>query len=378
MEVLYLPPPTRMGLLVASKYARAGYAIRRAIWHGGVTLQNPTPSEGEIAAAHVLAWVTYSTGLYTYAEPVTPLSRVAQNLDALLADYEAADWTTLDPAASNDDVLNPNYVPVTTGGGGTGGSGSTVSGGFTLVSRDAGSSGGASLGGGAGSGGGGAGSGRKEHDCGAGMHWNGVACVPNNGAGNQPVLSLAADRVGDPDCTTDDPVTNHFGATAAVGDWVGAKAGDLWFITFKWFTNFGVVTGARGSKAVGDPLDDTLDITAHPGQRFKVFATAWLAGGSGITVSAQAWVDMQELCPPPPPPPTDHTVTFDGNASDGGSMSPQTASVPTALTANAFTRTGWVFFNWNTSSDSGGTFYGDGEEYPFDADVTLYATWVPA
>jgi hypothetical protein len=38
----------------------------------------------------------------------------------------------------------------------------------------------------------------------------------------------------------------------------------------------------------------------------------------------------------------DHTVTFNGNGANGGSMTPQTASAPTALTLNAFTRTGYT------------------------------------
>ena len=42
-----------------------------------------------------------------------------------------------------------------------------------------------------------------------------------------------------------------------------------------------------------------------------------------------------------------HTVTFNGNGGTG-SMSNQIANVPTALTANAFTRTGYSFSGWNT------------------------------
>ncbi len=56
-------------------------------------------------------------------------------------------------------------------------------------------------------------------------------------------------------------------------------------------------------------------------------------------------------------------------------MAPQTASVPTALTANAFTRTGYNFTGWNTKADGSGTAYADGAIYDFAADVTLYAQW---
>jgi uncharacterized repeat protein (TIGR02543 family) len=69
------------------------------------------------------------------------------------------------------------------------------------------------------------------------------------------------------------------------------------------------------------------------------------------------------------------TVTFNGNGADGGSMPPQTASVPTALTANAFTRTGYTFDHWNTAANNSGTSYANSADYSFAADTTLYAQW---
>ena len=69
-----------------------------------------------------------------------------------------------------------------------------------------------------------------------------------------------------------------------------------------------------------------------------------------------------------------HTVTFNSNGGTG-SMSNQIANVPTALTANAFTRTGFTFSGWNTAANGSGTSYADGAIYSFAADVTLYAQW---
>jgi uncharacterized repeat protein (TIGR02543 family) len=71
------------------------------------------------------------------------------------------------------------------------------------------------------------------------------------------------------------------------------------------------------------------------------------------------------------------TVTFDGNGSDGGSMAAQTNNVPTALTANAFTRTGYSFVEWNTTAGGTGTPYANGATYDFSANVTLFAQWTP-
>ena len=70
-----------------------------------------------------------------------------------------------------------------------------------------------------------------------------------------------------------------------------------------------------------------------------------------------------------------HTVTFNGNGSDGGSMSSQTNYTTTALTTNSYTLTGYTFTGWNTAFDGTGTPYAGGATYSFSADVTLYAQW---
>jgi len=72
-----------------------------------------------------------------------------------------------------------------------------------------------------------------------------------------------------------------------------------------------------------------------------------------------------------------HTVTFNANGGTG-SMSSQTASVPTALTMNTFTRTGYNFTGWNTVANGSGTAYANGATYSFAADITLYAQWTSA
>ena len=56
-------------------------------------------------------------------------------------------------------------------------------------------------------------------------------------------------------------------------------------------------------------------------------------------------------------------------------MSNQIANVPTALTLNTFTRTGYSFSGWNTAANGSGTAYADGATYSFAADITLYAQW---
>lgn len=66
------------------------------------------------------------------------------------------------------------------------------------------------------------------------------------------------------------------------------------------------------------------------------------------------------------------TVTFNANGGSG-TMADQTASSATALTTNAFTRTGYTFAGWNTAAGGGGTTYANGASFPFTASTTLYA-----
>ena len=70
-------------------------------------------------------------------------------------------------------------------------------------------------------------------------------------------------------------------------------------------------------------------------------------------------------------------VTFSANGGSG-SMSAQTAGGSTALTTNAFTRTGYAFAGWNTEANGSGTAYADGAAFPFTADDILYAQWTLA
>jgi uncharacterized repeat protein (TIGR02543 family) len=76
------------------------------------------------------------------------------------------------------------------------------------------------------------------------------------------------------------------------------------------------------------------------------------------------------------PAATEYTVTFDANGGEGN-MDAQTvpASTDTALTANAFTRTGYTFIGWNTDKDGNGTSYDNEATVNLTEDLTLYAQW---
>ena len=68
------------------------------------------------------------------------------------------------------------------------------------------------------------------------------------------------------------------------------------------------------------------------------------------------------------------SVSFAANGGTG-TMADETASVPTALTRNRFTRAGYTFTRWNTAANGKGLSYANGATYAFAASVTLYAQW---
>ena len=69
-----------------------------------------------------------------------------------------------------------------------------------------------------------------------------------------------------------------------------------------------------------------------------------------------------------------YAVNFDPNGGTG-SMAAQYDDTATALTANAFVRSGYNFTGWNTAANGTGTPYANGAISPFNADDTLYAQW---
>lgn len=78
-----------------------------------------------------------------------------------------------------------------------------------------------------------------------------------------------------------------------------------------------------------------------------------------------------------------HTVTFFENTSSSDPVTAvQTANSTQSLTllqnlSPSFSDAGSSFSGWNTSASGDGIAYADGSAYSFDADVGLYAQWIP-
>ncbi len=133
-------------------------------------------------------------------------------------------------------------------------------------------------------------------------------------------------------------------------------------------------TGSMSNQIANVPTALTANTFTRTGYTFSGWNTAANGGGTtyadGATYAFTADITLYAQWSALP----NHTVTFNSNGGTG-SMSNQIANVPTALTANTFTRTGYTFSGWNTAANGGGTTYADGATYAFAADITLYAQW---
>lgn len=306
-------PPERMDLFEALVWCDQGYAIRRAIWNGGVTLQTPAPTAAQIAAAHPLAWVTYARGLYTYREiaaegRVTRVG-VVKAEDVILADYQAIDWTAIAPTTDNNDLINPPKPSSATTGGGTG---SGSSGGSSGSSGGSGS--GSSSGSGDGSGGGGSGG----SDGSSGGGGSGDSGGAGSGAGGQggrkpkstrtpPDLTVDLTRssgdacvpLGPNDAPMGDDITDSFTGIVKLGADPQGRAGELWFLTVTHGTPKGTTTDYHGTVAAGDATSVAFSITAKPGQTFGVQASAHLPHVA-LNSQGNGSAAMRKDCAPKP------------------------------------------------------------------------------
>lgn len=147
------------------------------------------------------------------------------------------------------------------------------------------------------------------------------------------------------------------------------------------------VTGAAGSGdaySAGAILNQTSNplygsVSWNPDGTFTYTPTDGFFGTDSFTYEivlpdGQRASATETITVLPPP----RTVTFETNDPSGSTpetMSPQTSSTPTDLTAENFEREGYIFTGWNTAADGSGTAYVDGDSYSFTADLTLYAQW---
>ena len=172
--------------------------------------------------------------------------------------------------------------------------------------------------------------------------------------------------------------TQAYSITA--GDYVTsvANAGTATTYATSGITSYG--TGIKYNNVLyagnGDAVNLTLNHSEAPtGYTFTSYtASAGTLNGTTLTMPNENVIISATMTP------NSYTVQFNGNGNTGGSMSDQpfTYDVAQNLTANAFTRTGFAFTEWNTQANGGGTSYTNGQEVINLTDqgtVTLYAQW---
>ena len=128
-------------------------------------------------------------------------------------------------------------------------------------------------------------------------------------------------------------------------------------------TSGGSGTGAVTFSATGTgcSLNGGTSLKATVAGTCIVTATKWWSTGYLPAISAATTFTFTTA------------ITFNANLGTG-TMANQTANVATALTANAFTKTGFAFDGWATTS-TGDKAYGNGDNYTFGENATLYARW---
>ena len=155
----------------------------------------------------------------------------------------------------------------------------------------------------------------------------------------------------------------------------------------KWTANTYTVTldrqsGSGGSSSVTVTYDSDMPSITPPTRSNYTFGGYYTStGGSGTQyytasgASARKWditanTTLYAKW-------TINTCTVSFNANGGtGTMTPQTVTIgsSTAITPCAFTRDGYAFMGWATSS-GGSVVYTDGVSGTFSTDTTLYAVW---
>lgn len=160
--------------------------------------------------------------------------------------------------------------------------------------------------------------------------------------------------------------------------------------TSKSASTSGSVNNASIDAAYGSTI--TYTATAGTGYTFKGFSTTNSTSlpssldASGKTATASKYGATNNTTYYAYFKANQYTVKFDANEG-AGTMSDQsyTYDIEQALTANAFTRTGYTFEGWNTQADGTGTSYTDKQSVSnlssTDGEtITLYAQWaeIPA
>ena len=141
--------------------------------------------------------------------------------------------------------------------------------------------------------------------------------------------------------------------------------------------NGGAVSPASKSYTVGKTYG-SFPTASKSGSTFDGWWTS-ASGGTKVTTSSTVSTSITRLYAHWKTEPKTYKVIYNGNGSTSGSMSSDTftSGVTTALKKNAYTRSGYSFLGWSTSSTASSASYSDGYLLSLSrtSDLTLYAVW---
>ena len=149
-------------------------------------------------------------------------------------------------------------------------------------------------------------------------------------------------------------------------------------LSYSYDTNGGGTAPAGGTKTYGQSLvleaSTGLSKTGYTFAGWSDGSTTHLAGAT-ITLSASKVFVAQWSA-------QSYSITYEGNGSTSGSVTAGSyvaGGVPYAIATNGFTKSGYNFAGWHTTSaGNGGTDYVAGAGYSTAANLVLYAKWTPA
>jgi len=173
-------------------------------------------------------------------------------------------------------------------------------------------------------------------------------------------------------------------ATAAFNGWATSSTGSVVYSDKQSVKNLSSTAGAvinvyakwSNAKAI-------LPTPTRTGYAFDGWYTT-ATGGTKIGGGGSSYTTDKDIAVYAHWTPITYTIKFDGNKATSGSMAnlSMTYDVEKNLTANAYTKTGYIFTGWNTAADGKGTAYTDKQTVKNltatdKATITLYAQWKP-
>lgn len=140
-----------------------------------------------------------------------------------------------------------------------------------------------------------------------------------------------------------------------------------WYVSYdngSTWTQLEKATGDKGDQGDKGDKGDSMFQSITQDENYVYFT---LADGTVITLPKDSQANSQFL----------FTITFNSNGGSG-IMSPDTFYYGCSKTLKpcTFTKQGFMFKNWNTSSDGTGVAYSDQISLLIDRNITLYAQWM--